>query len=171
MAIANYLRALDIYTLNPPLNSFQLGLLYENIGVKHIKVEQYETALSHLQKSLNIFQISQEDASSLTRLYSHLGDVYQKTGGYDNALFYVKECLHYELATVPSISYRSLSQTYDTLGDIYRQSKDYPMALISYENARTNILKDDQISSAESGQSDLLQQYEDSIKLVKTLLK
>lgn len=148
-----------------------MGLLYENIGVEHIKVEQYEAALPHLQKSLNIFQTSHEDASSLTRLYFHLGYVFQKTGDCDNALFYVKKCLHYALATVPSISYRSLSQTYDTLADIYQQSKDYLMAFISYENARANILKDDQMSSIESDHSDLLPQYEDSINLVKTLLQ
>ncbi|CAF4129525.1 unnamed protein product [Rotaria magnacalcarata] len=160
MVLTYFLKALDIYTKNPLINSFTLGVLYEKIGIEYSTVEKYEEALKYFQMTLDIFQSFHEVESSLKTLFFNLGRVYHHNNDYDNALIYTEKYIQFELMSILNINYQELSQAYDTLGDIHCQRKNYSVALQNYENALESVEKVDSISSTEEDRSTLIQQYQ-----------
>ncbi|CAF4437758.1 unnamed protein product [Rotaria magnacalcarata] len=160
MLLTYFLKALDIYTKNPLINSFTLGVLYEKIGIEYSTVEKYEEALKYFQMTLDIFQSFHEVESSLKTLFFNLGRVYHHNNDYDNALIYTEKYIQFELMSILNINYQELSQAYDTLGDIHCQRKNYSVALQNYENALESVEKVDSISSTEEDRSTLIQQYQ-----------
>ena len=111
-------------------DSIETATLHHNIGCLMRKQGQYDIALSHCSKALNLM-IDNYGAShnSLIATYWALGTIYQDQGDFDSAE------MHYK---------KSLSIALDSYGDNHKYITDSCMSLgsLHYERGELDIAKD-----------------------------
>ncbi|WP_025740382.1 CHAT domain-containing protein [Aquimarina pacifica] len=102
-------------------------ILYARYGWIYEELEEYEDAIYHYSKALEIglndFPTNNKDIATA---YDALGYIYAKTNQYPLAYQYYQEALQYDPLK---------TSTYDNLGDYFLYKKEYTAALQHYQKA------------------------------------
>ncbi len=111
-ALKNFEDGLELGKLVPD-NDREIGKAYNNMGVVHKTMKNYEPALDYLMKSLEI-RLSQEDWRSVCGSYTNIGGIYEAMDSMDNAIKYYHKSLNLRLEVADTSnlthSYRKLAR-------------------------------------------------------------
>ena len=134
IAIDEYDKALDLllnnlkYVENNDIEKeygiYPIGLINMQIGIVYRNKKEYDLALKHYNKSLNIYR-ELNALNLLASVYNNLGIIYLELGDYYEALDYYDSSLTYSKQVKNFIA---ISNTKNNIGNIYMQLNDFKKA-------------------------------------------
>ncbi|CAF2840151.1 unnamed protein product [Rotaria sp. Silwood2] len=130
LSLNYYSKALDAALTDMNGNDREMtSILYNNMSVSYIRLEEYRNAFEHLTKA-KIYQ----SHKYIGLWHRNMGHICAKVHDYDAALDHYKQALvlYEKTNEMPDFSIEVL---YYNLGELYDTKKDYMNALINYEKA------------------------------------
>lgn len=93
-AIQYYYQALDFYNALQLQDSGLLGLIYANIGVAFMNMDQHDKSLYYLDRSRNI-ALNSSDSLQLAHIMRYKAQLYQNSKRYDSSEYYFNGAIDY----------------------------------------------------------------------------
>ncbi len=121
------------------------AILHNNIGNEYRFLEDYDRSISHIDKSIRIWEsITEEDLSVekprfsksyyLIAAHTSIAQTYDFSKQYEKALSHLNQALSICNEQSTDMS-SSLARIYSTMGSIYNSKQDYNNALLNFNNA------------------------------------
>lgn len=95
-AIRYYYQALDFYKSLPAQDSGLLCMIYSNIGVAFMNMEQQDKSLYYLNRSRQL-ALLRKDSAQLAQIMRYKGQLFQNALQYDTAEYYFRRAIEFYL--------------------------------------------------------------------------
>ncbi|CAF1337964.1 unnamed protein product, partial [Didymodactylos carnosus] len=115
-------------------NYENIALIYNNMGLIHTRMNQFEKAFNCLQFAKNIYdQYLPSDHINLGAWYKNMGKVYTFKGDYQQGLDYYKKALEFYHTITTSEKEIYYALIYFNIGELYELSHNFIDALEYYQ--------------------------------------
>lgn len=134
LAETSYQAALEYWETDKTKKKFTV-LIYNNLGIIHRSRGEYDKAINHFKKALDIkIQALGEKHPSVADTYGNLGIAYGSKGEYDKAINYFEKALDIKIPVMGE-KHSDVAKTYSNLGIVYRSKDEYDKAIDYYKKA------------------------------------
>ena len=130
LALEQYQKALETFLFYPLKDKSIVSTVYDNIATIYDDLGQFDQALIHYRKSLDIQQ-NLNNHLSLGITYSNIALTYQQIGDYENAMINYRKSQD-TLNNLPAY-HPNLAITYGNLGSMFRNIADNEKALAMFK--------------------------------------
>jgi CHAT domain-containing protein/Tfp pilus assembly protein PilF len=121
--------AIARYTASPEnaRRDTTLAIAFHKMGVSYYFLDQYDQAIAHLEKALDIRRkVLPPNHPDIVNGYHSIGDALQLDGRYEEAIRYLKTSLSLQPDSATNVlpfTYRVLGNVYDEIGDYFQGIK------------------------------------------------